>query len=176
MKAVKRVVANVNETELPISKNDYVKLVYLCVKFSAFTFDSNEYRQHRGLAMGSTRSVVMTSLYMEMLEEDSYKRIMGRGAKWFRYVDDVLVILPKNTNIDNKLRRLNDVNSDIQFAVEIEEENQIPFLDTLLHRRDDDVRFSVYRKPTNRHDFIHYFSAHNEKTKRGVVTGFLLRI
>ena len=33
----------------------------------------------------------------------------------------------------------------------------------------------MYRKPTNRDDFIHYFSAHSKKTKEAVVVGFFLR-
>ena len=57
----------------------------------------------------------------------------------------------------------------------MENDNKLPFLDTVIHRRDNDVIFSVYRKPTNRDDFIHYLSAHNERTKRGVVIGFFLR-
>ena len=35
--------------------------------------------------------------------------------------------------------------------------------------------FSVYRKPTSKDDFIHFFSAHSRKTKEGVVIGFFLR-
>ena len=33
----------------------------------------------------------------------------------------------------------------------------------------------MYRKPTNRDDFIHYYSAHNDRTKSGVLIGFFLR-
>ena len=42
-------------------------------------------------------------------------------------------------------------------------------------RSDDNVKFKVYRKPTNKDDYIHYLSAHGEKTKTGVVIGFFLR-
>ena len=33
----------------------------------------------------------------------------------------------------------------------------------------------MFRKPTNRDDFIHYYSAHNNRIKTGVVIGFFLR-
>ena len=33
----------------------------------------------------------------------------------------------------------------------------------------------MYRKPTNRDDFIHYLSRHDKRTKTGVVLGFFLR-
>ena len=175
MEAVKRVVDNTDENDLPVNKRDYMKLISMCVGFGAFIFNENEYRQHRGLAMGSPLSAVLACLYMEMLESDSFLRIMGRGCTWLRYVDDVLVVMPEQTNVDNKLRMLNNVNNDIQFTVEMENENKIPFLDTLIERSNEEVKFSVYRKPTNRDDFIHYFSAHSERTKTGVVIGFFLR-
>ena len=41
--------------------------------------------------------------------------------------------------------------------------------------RTEGVKFSVYRKPTNRDDFIHFYSAHNDRTKSGVLIGFFLR-
>ena len=173
--AVKKAVEDVNDSDLCLNKVDYLELVQLCVNFGAFVFEGQEYVQHRGLAMGSPLSAVMASLYMEMLEKDEFVRIMGRNSEWFRYVDDVLVVVPRNVNIENKLRMLNRVNEYIQFTVELEVDNKLPFLDTVIHRCDNSVKFSVYRKPTNKDDFIHYLSAHSEKVKSGVVIGFYLR-
>lgn len=33
----------------------------------------------------------------------------------------------------------------------------------------------MYRKPTNRDDFIHFLSTHDRRAKSGVVRGFFLR-
>ena len=175
MQAVTRALENVEDDELPVPKEEYIQLVSLCVRFGAFTFGDEEYVQHRGLAMGSPLSAVMACLFMETVEADSYSRIIGRGSTWLRYVDDVIVIIPNNTNIDNKLRMLNKVNKDIQFTVEEENNGKLPFLDTVVWRGDEGVKFSVYRKPTNKDDFIHYLSAHSDRTKSGVVIGFFLR-
>lgn len=175
LKSVKRAIDNISEGDLPVPRADYVKLVTLCVKFGAFTFNDGEYKQHKGLAMGSPLSAVMASLYMETLEVDHFERIMGRSATWYRYVDDVIVIVPKTTNINNKLRMLNNVNSNIQFTIEEEKDGKLPFLDTMIWRSDAVAKFSVYRKNTNKDDFIHYLSAHSRKTKTGVVIGFFLR-
>ena len=90
-----------------------MELVNLCVNFGAFVFDGQEYTQHRGLAMGSPFSAVMASLY-KMLEKGRYIRIIGRVVNLFRHVDDLLVIMPKNVNVENKLRMLNAVNEYIQ--------------------------------------------------------------
>ena len=109
------------------------------------------------------------------LEKDRYIRIMGRGANWFCYVDDVLVIMPKNVNVEIKLRMLNAVDECIQFTVEQEIENVLPFLHTMVYRVGNNAKFSVHRKPTNKDDFIHYLSGHSDRTKSGVVIGFYLR-
>ena len=51
----------------------------------------------------------------------------------------------------------------IQFTVEQETENVLPFLDTVVHRVENIAKFSVYRKPINKDDsFI---------ICRGTVTG-----
>nr|XP_053633351.1 uncharacterized protein LOC128689237 [Cherax quadricarinatus] len=40
---------------------------------------------------------------------------------------------------------------------------------------DHELRFKVYRKPTNQNDLLHFYSHHDTKTKRGVIIGFFLR-
>lgn len=175
LRAVEKAINNINDEDLPVPRCDYMKLVSMCIRFGAFVFNDQEYKQHRGLAMGSPLSAVCAALFMEMLEMDDFIRIIGRGASWFRYMDDILVVVPKETNLENKLRMLNNVHSDIQFTLEEEIDNKLPFLDTVIWRFDQGAKFSVYRKPTNRDDFIHYLSAHSKRTKSGVVIGFFLR-
>lgn len=63
-------------------------------------------------------------MFMETLEVDRFLRIMGRGAKRYRYVDDILAIVPECTNVDNKLRMLNSLNKHVQFTVEVEKDNK----------------------------------------------------
>ncbi len=142
-----KVVEKMSESDLPVRKEDYVKLVSLCVNFRCFTFNGQENVQHWELVMGSPLSAVMAFLYMESLEEDQFMWIMGRGTSWFRYIDDVLMVIPENTNVDNKLCRFNNVNKHIQFTFELESDGRLPFLDTLMHGTNGELKFSVYRKP-----------------------------
>ena len=58
--------------------------------------------------------------------------------------------------------------------MEEEYDEKLPFLDMMLHWDGNNLKFSVYRKPANRDDFIHY-SAHDARTKLGIVIGFYLR-
>ena len=109
MEAIKKVISEMTAETLPIPKGDFIKLVQLCLNFGSFTFNDVEYNQHQGLAMGSPLSPVAACFYMEMLENDHFESIMGEGSYWMRYVDDVIVISPEDTNLDDKLMRLNPI-------------------------------------------------------------------
>ena len=56
------------------------------------------YIQYRGVAIGCLLNAVMAFLHMEIIEENRLISIMDRKYEWFHYVDDVLVIVEKNTN------------------------------------------------------------------------------
>ena len=172
---IKKVVNNMDAGQLPLRKADYLNLVYKCMKFGCFTFNGDEYVQHSGLAMGSPLSPVAACLYMEWLEFNKYQKIMCQDVLWLRYVDDILVIAPQTMDLDDKLQKLNSVDPNIQLTIEKEKEGSIPFLDTELVRMGHSIKFKVYRKPTNREDYVHYFSGHNDRIKRGIVLGFFLR-
>lgn len=151
MRVVKRPLEELQGDNLPIPRGDFIQFVSLCVRFGTFIFEGEEYVQHKSLAMGSPLSAVMACLYMETLEADSYFRILGKGSVWLRYIDDILAVVRSGTDIDNKLRLLNNVNRDIQFTIEREQKGKAK----VIWRGENSVRFSVNRKPTNKDDFIH---------------------
>lgn len=93
------------------------------------------------------------------------------SSSWFRYMDNVLVIVPERTNIDNKLRMLNEVDIHIEFTVEVN--NMLPFLVMLIQHVGSEAKFSVYRKPMNKNDYTCYLSNHDWRTKLRVLIGFL---
>ena len=64
--------------------------------------------------------------------------------------------------------KLNNVEPSLKFTYEL-------FLDILLLRNINKLEFKVYRKPTCKNDHIHFYSHHNNNTKRGIMIGFYLR-
>lgn len=173
--AIRKVVDCIDDADLPLPKTEYMEMVKLCLNFGCFSFNGEEYVQKSGLAMGSPLSPVAACLYMEALEDSDFFKIMGSDSLWLRYVDDVLVIVPKTTDLEQKLRQLNEVNEKVQFTIEKEKDGQIPFLDTCIIRKETCFKFKVYRKPTNKEDYVHFYSGHSERVKSGIVIGFFLR-
>ena len=175
LRVIKDVVGTMDEEELPLPQQDYIDIVTLCMRFNVFNFEDEEYSQHNGLAMGSPLSPVAACLYLEKLEEEHYLGIMGPDTMWMRYIDDVLIVIPKDIDIEQKVQRLNTVDANIQFTLEKEAGGGLPFLDTFIGREGQNLKYRVYRKPSCKEDYIHYYSGHNERYKRGVVIGFFLR-
>ena len=181
---IKDAVGAMNQAELPLPRQDYIEIVALGMRFNSFKFENEEYSQHSGLAMGSPLSPVAACLYLEKLEQEHYLGIMGPETLWMRYIDDVLVVIPRDMNIEDKVQELNTVDAKIQFTVKKEAGGRLPFLDTFILREGRDLKYKVYRKPPCKEDYIHYFSGqanvryfsgHNERYKRRVVIWFFLR-
>ena len=96
--------------------------------------------------MGSPVSVTIANLVMDEIEEQAPSTLEPIPQFWIRYVDDTLTALPPDivTRFHN---HLNSINPHIQFTVEIESDNSLPFLDVLLtHESDGNIITSVYKK------------------------------
>ena len=76
---------------------------------------------------------------------------------WKRYVDETIAFV-KNVEINNVSSFLNSYYSNIQFTNEIEQNNQIPFLDVLLIHNVETISTTVYRKVTNTDIYINWKS------------------
>ncbi len=117
--------------------------------------------------MGNPLSSILAELVMEDFENKTIATSPTPLRAWKRYVDDTFTIVKKGQQ-DTVLRHLNAQNADIQFTMEIQSNNQLPFLDVLLEvRADHSIRTSVYRKPT---DTAHTYHQHHVilKTRNSV--------
>ena len=77
-----------------------------------------------------------------------------------RYMDDTLVAFENKTDATKFLRYLNSLHNNLEFTMEQENNDIIPFLDLLIirDRRTDVIETAVYRKPTHSGVFTNYTS------------------
>ena len=139
-----------NNDSLPIPMHDFISLVELCVSNCFFTFNDVYYRQKSGMAMGSPLSGILSNLFLEHLEANYFNQVIHKDIVWLRYVDDVLVIAPRRLDLDSLRGRLNSVEPSIQFTIEYENNDRLPFLDVLLIKDNNNLKFNVFRKPTKK--------------------------
>ncbi len=85
------------------------------------------------------------------------------------------MIAPRRLDLGRILDQINRVEESIKFTVELEIDNKLPYLDVLLIKDNNKLKFKVFKKPTCKNDYVHFYSDTNCKTKSGIVIGFYLR-
>jgi len=92
-------------------------------------------------------------------------------SHWFRFVDDTFVVWSHGEDeLRLFLEHLNNVHPRIQFTMEMEQDNQLAFLDVLVMRDDNNkLGHKVYRKLTHTDRYLHSESNHHPRQKRGVI-------
>ncbi|XP_054922070.1 uncharacterized protein [Dermacentor andersoni] len=132
----------------PFDVHELSELLRFCLSNTYFSYGGSLYQQTHGTAMGASISVTTANLVMEALEGKVLATFNPAPKVFYRYVDDCFCILKKQ-DIQRFLDCLNAQNAHIQFTVEHERDNSLPFLDLLVRRDGDALAFSVYRNPTH---------------------------
>ena len=160
---------------LPLSAEVVIELIKLCVKDSKFQFHGKFYSQKFGMSMGNPLSPVLSNLYMEFFETKILNKIIPSNIPWLRYIDDIICLWPTDKNVKEFLSELNMLVDSIKFTLEEEKEGSLPFLDCTILRHGNELKFKIYRKPTNVCSYIHYYSSHPDSVKRSVFSSMFLR-
>ena len=130
-----------NRTKLTVQ--DMVELLGFILT-TTFQVREQIFQQKFGTAMGSPVSPLVANLFMEQLEAIATSQITCAPTLWKRYVDDIIEIIKKG-QVENLTEHLNTIctKQSIKCTFEEEKEGQIPFLDTLIVRKELQETFSV---------------------------------
>ena len=153
-----------------------MELLEVCLKTTYFQVDNKFFQQKDGMAMGNSLSPIVCDLYMVHFEKLALDSALFKPSCWFRYVDDTFVIWPHGPNtLQNFLIHLNSIRPTIQFTMETEVNNTIPFLDVLVTKTDATFSTKVYRKPTHTGRYLNFESNHPPHIKKGLIRGLQKR-
>ena len=132
-----------------LNVDELCEMVSLCFEASFFKFNGTVFRQVTGTPMGSPMSVVIAEIVMQNIEKSIMNLISDRIVFWYRYVDDIIACIRTDV-ISDTLNKINSVNENIQFTMEMEENSILNYLDLKLARKDDGTtQFSIFREPTH---------------------------
>ncbi|KAF2901706.1 hypothetical protein ILUMI_04485, partial [Ignelater luminosus] len=111
------------------------------------------YKQVEEAPMGSPLSPVIANLFMEDLKTPALQTASHKPKLWLRCVDDTFVFWTHGREQLNAfLDHLNSIHQKLKFTMEIEDNNQLPFLDVLVKkRRDGSLGHTVYRSIPHHH-------------------------
>ena len=146
-----------------------MEMLTFCVETTYFGMGSDIYRQQEGLAIGSPLSPVLANIYMEYFEEMALGSTSLKPSMWLRYVDDTFILWPHQEDVQILLDHANSIWPSIQFTMEKEQDNKLPFLDVLVTSTEQGFRSSVYRKPTFTGKYLDFNSHHTYTVKKGTV-------
>jgi hypothetical protein len=113
--------------------------------------------------MGAPTSSVLSEIFLQYLENTVIYDILRKAdiTGYFRYVDDVLIIYKEDrTNTNDILEQFNSLAPGLVFTLELENNQQINFLDLTLTRGYNKLHINVYRKPTTTDVIIPQDSCH----------------
>ena len=153
-----------------------VRLLRLCGTV-LFRVPSGEcYEQLWGFPMGGPISPLVCSYFIHLVELKALDTWKGeRPAWWLRYVDDTSAAFPRDA-VPSFLVHLNATHDSIKWTVEVERDNRISFLDCLVLRAGEKLKFTLFRKPTATSRYIDSTSCHSAQHKRSWITSMLYRI
>jgi len=154
-------------TKMSISQ--MLNAIELVLSSTSFKFNGKYYEQIYGSPMGSPLSPILADIVMEDLEVNCLQKMEFKIHTYYRYVDDIFLIIPES-KIENVLKTFNEYHPRLKFTHEIENNNSISFLNTLVIRGEDGkITTNWYRKPTFSGRYINYFSNHPEQYKNNII-------
>ncbi|BHF62054.1 hypothetical protein SprV_0100503500 [Sparganum proliferum] len=162
-----------NERDNPLKTEHLMELLRYCLK-TYFTFGGQMYKQIKGSPMGSPISGLIAEVVLQRIEHLVFTKYQPRF--WARYVDDTFAIV-KSSDMEHLKELLNSVDPNIQFTMEAETNNQLPFLDVLVRWcATGQLQTTVFRKATNTRQILHFNSNHPLSHKRSCVRTLFQRV
>ncbi|XP_030752332.1 uncharacterized protein LOC115879578 [Sitophilus oryzae] len=159
-----------------ISKENFTKLLHFIFDNTYFIFNNKFYKQIYGTPMGSPISPVLANMVLDYTFDKVLTKLPFKFPFLYRYVDDIIAAVPKDS-IELTVNIFNSFNEKIQFTVECEKENSVPFLDTRLIRQDDgEIILDWYQKPTASGRYLNFFSNHPTSQKYNTIRAIKNRV
>lgn len=154
----------------------FMEILSFCIKDTRyFKYDDKFYEQRKGMPMGSPASPIMADIVMELLLDTTLANLNNKPKILTKYVDDLFVIL-KKADVDNTIKALNTFSGQLKFTVEEENNNVLPYLDSLVIKQGKKLKLDWYQKPTSSGRLINFHSKHPRSTIINTATNFINRV
>lgn len=141
---------------------ELITLTQLCMNQNVFQYKGEFFEQLEGTAMGNCLSPFLAELFMNYFEENAKQKFEYFPRIWYRYVDDVFAVFDMTFGtVEEFVKKLNSQFDSIKFTYEIQNNEQLPFLDVLVIKNSENtLEFDIYRKETNTMRYITNDSNH----------------
>ena len=178
--------------------SDFImKLLEIILKFNIFEFDKEFYIQLIGVAMGCVPAVSFANIFMakkidpKILEAAMKFSTDNSNPVTFlkRFIDDIFMVWRGSIDDLHKfLKMLNQIHPTIKFTAshttpdnvthscDCPPAKSIPFLDTSCSVSDNNIKTTLFKKPTDRNQYLLPSSCHPAHVTENIPYSLALRI
>ena len=167
-----------NHPNKTVATKVIITFLSLILALNNFVFNSINYLQIMGCAMGTICEPAYANIFMAQFEKQHiYLYIKNKSILYLRYIDDIFLILTgTKQELLIFLEKLNCKHKTIRFEHNISYSN-ISFLDKLIYKdKNNTLQTTLYRKPTDQQSYLHVYSDHPRSLKRTIPYSQALRI
>ncbi|CAN7976819.1 unnamed protein product, partial [Ixodes persulcatus] len=144
------------------------KLLRLVLECNHFEFENEHYLQISGTAMGTKMAPNYANIFMAELEGRFLADRPIQPYFYRRYIDDIFMIWTGTEDeLNTFISEYNSVHSSIRFTHNVSQQ-AISFLDVTVEIQDNKLSTKLYRKPTDRQQYLNYDSCHPRHCKNSL--------
>ena len=159
-----------------VATDELVKMAEFVLKNNYFEFNGGVKQQISWTAVGTKFAPPYACIFMDQVETDFLQTQKFQPLVWFRYIDDIFFIWTHGEeNLREFLEEFNKFHPNIKFTHEFSEEN-VTFLDLNVKLSNGSISTGLHIKPTDRHQYLHFSSAHPDHTKSSIIYSQALRV
>ena len=176
-----------------------MKLMEIILRHNIFSFHDSLWKQEVGAAMGSKPIPSYANIFMARTIDEAIKNLANKynedGANSLqlmkRFLDDFFLIFNGSTKMLHQLfDEINLIHPSIKLTMnhtsiigeapenkcDCEIKSAIPFLDTLCSIKNGKIDTDLYKKPTDRNQYLLPSSCHSKSTTKAIPMSLGLRI
>lgn len=147
---------------------------FILIDSPFFVFGDTMYKQIDGCAMGNNISPTIADIITNELFDVILPKLKFNIKFLAKYVDDIVAIIPSR-KAEEMLMMLNSFQERIQFTMEVEQDDRLPYLDLLLVREGNTIITDWYRKSTASNTTLNFLSNHPLQMRKNVAYNMFLR-
>ena len=158
-----------------VATTGIVTLMSLILTLNNFVFNDKNYLQIKGCATGTICAPPFANIFMGKFEETFiYPYIQNLCILYLRYIDDLFLIWTETKEqFKDFVTNLNSQHPSIKFSYQIFDKSS-DFLDTTVYIKNRRLHTTIFTKPTDKQNYLHYKSEHPFPLKNNIPFGQIL--
>ena len=178
LEAVRKIFRDYPDARRP--DDGLLQLLEINLTRNDFAFDSQNYLQIKGTAMGKKFAPAYANIFMANWEKEALAKCPKKPLHYFRYLDDIWGVWGGSEGeFDQFIQILDSHDPSIRLKFK-KDKFSLEFLDTTVYKGpsyqvDQRLDIKVYFKDTDTHALLFKTSLHPKHTFRGIVKSQLLR-